>query len=64
MQCMVGVCSTKRCKCQLEPQRAFKKRQVTLATAISSDTKGPQLQAIKDAVTYYIAKDMVPIYTA
>ena len=43
------------------------KKQVTLAAAFSAvipyDKKGPQWQAIKDAVTYHIAKDMVPIYT-
>ncbi|KAF3859919.1 hypothetical protein F7725_000174 [Dissostichus mawsoni] len=43
------------------------KKQVTLAEAFSSvipyDKKGPRWQAITDAVTHYIAKDMVPIYT-
>lgn len=47
--------------------KAPAKKQVTLAAAFSTvipyDKKGPRWQAITDAVTYYIAKDMVPIYT-
>ncbi|KAF3836730.1 hypothetical protein F7725_004194 [Dissostichus mawsoni] len=47
--------------------KAPAKKQVTLAAAFSSvipyDKKGPRWQAITDAVTHYIAKYMVPIYT-
>ena len=59
-----GVCNTNRGRCKLKPQSACKK-QVTLAAAvIPYDMKGSRWQAITDAVKYYIAEDMVPIYTA
>ena len=60
-----GVCSTDRCRCQLNHKAPAKKKQVTLAAAFSTvvpyDKKG--WQAITDAVTHYIAKGMVLIYT-
>ena len=48
-----GVCSNKRCRCQLSTQSAWKEAGHSLCQ------EKVWWQAITDAVTYYITKDMV-----
>ena len=47
--------------------KRLQRKKVTLAhaasTAVPHDEKGPRWQAITGPVTYYIAEDIIPVYT-